>query len=81
MNINDLAIARDLSVEECAAVRGGSDAAFLFGPAQVGPSGGFSFASPMIQVAPQIVTQTDTNVDIASVIASMNTAIAQAKAG
>lgn len=79
MNINDLAIARELSVEECAAVRGGSDTALLFGASQTGQNGGFSFASPMIQVAPQIVTQTDTNVDIATVIASMNTAIGQAK--
>jgi len=80
MNIKDLAIAKELSLEERAAVRGGSNLAFLVGPVQSAQNGGgFSFASPVIQVAPQTVTQTDTTVDIASVIASMNTAISQAK--
>ena len=78
--IKDLAINKDLSSEDLAAVRGGSNLAFLVGPSQNAQNGGgFSFASPVIQVAPQTVTQTDTSVDIASVIASMNTAIGQAK--
>ena len=80
MDIKDLAISKELSLEECAAVRGGMNAAVLFGPSQDAQNGGgFSFASPVIQVAPQTVTQTDTTVDIASVIASMNTGIAQNK--
>jgi hypothetical protein len=80
MNIKDLAVAKELSHEERAAVRGGSNAALLFGPAQYAQNGGgFSFASPVIQVAPQTVTQTDTTVDLASVLASMGTAISQAK--
>jgi hypothetical protein len=80
MNIKDLDLSKELSHEERAAVRGGSNAAFLFGPVQSAQNGsGFNFASPNIQVAPQTVTQTDTTVDIASVIASMNTAIGQAK--
>ena len=78
--IKDLAISKDLNSEDLAAVRGGSNLALLVGPVQnTQNGGGFNFASPNIQVAPQIVTQTDTTVDIASVIASMNTAIGQAK--
>jgi hypothetical protein len=80
MNIKDLAIAKDLSLEERAAVRGGSNFALVAGPAQnVQGNGGFSFASPVVQVAPQTVTQTDTTVDIASVIASAGTTIGQNK--
>lgn len=80
LSIKDLAIAEELNPKARAAVRGGSNAAFLMGPVQYGQNGGgFSFASPVIQVAPQTVTQTDTVVDIASVIASMNTAISHAK--
>ena len=78
--IKDLAINKDLSSEDLAAVRGGSNLAFLVGPSQNAQNGGgFSFASPVIQVAPQTVTQTDTTVNLASVIASMNTALAQTK--
>jgi len=80
LTIKDLAIAKELSHEERAAVRGGSNAALLFGPVQSAQNGGgFSFASPVIQVAPQTVTQTDTTVDIASVVASMGTLIGQTK--
>ncbi len=78
--IKDLEMNKALNNEDLAAVRGGSNLAFLVGPTQSAQNGGgFSFASPVIQVAPQTVTQTDTTVDIASVIASMNTAIGQAK--
>ncbi len=78
--IKDLEMNKALSNEDLAAVRGGSNLALLVGPVQNAQNGGgFNFASPNIQVAPQIVTQTDTSVDIASVIASMNTAIGQAK--
>ncbi len=78
--IKDLEMNKALSNEDLAAVRGGSNLALLVGPVQNSQNGGgFNFASPNIQVAPQIVTQTDTTVDIASVIASMNTAIGQAK--
>jgi len=80
LTIKDLAIAKELSLEERAAVRGGSNVAFLVGPYQSAQNGGgFSLASPVVQVAPQTVTQTDTTVDIATVIASMNTALAQNK--
>ena len=80
LTIKDLAISKELSHEERAAVRGGSNAAVLFGPVQYTQNGGgFNFASPNVQVAPQTVTQTDTTVDITSVLASMNTGVAQAK--
>jgi hypothetical protein len=79
MHITDLDIAKELSQEERAAVRGGAgtNLALLVGPAQVAGNGGFNFASPNIQVAAQIVTQTNTEVDIASVLASLNTGIGQ----
>ena len=80
LSIKDLEIAKELSIEERAAVRGGSNFALLVGPAQGAQNGGgFSLGSPVVQVAPQTVTQTDTTVDIASVVASMNTALAQNK--
>jgi hypothetical protein len=79
MMIKDLEMTKELSREERAAVRGGSNFALLVGPSQAAQNGGFSFASPVVQVAPQTVTQTDTTVDIASVIASANTAILQNK--
>jgi hypothetical protein len=80
LTIKDLAIAKELSHEERAAVRGGSNTALLFGPTQYAQNGGgFNFASPVVQVAPQTVTQTDTTVDIASVVASMGTLIGQTK--
>ncbi|MFM9886846.1 MAG: hypothetical protein ACKVQT_27780 [Burkholderiales bacterium] len=78
--IKDLAISKDLNSEDLAAVRGGSNVAFLVGPTQVAQNGGgFNFGSPNVQVAPQTVTQSDTTVSIASVVASMNTGIAQTK--
>ena len=78
--VKDLEMTKALSREDLAAVRGGSNLALLLGPVQSGQNGGgFSFASPVIQVAPQTVVQTDTTVDIASIIASMNTALSQAK--
>ena len=80
LKIQDLKSTKELSRANLAAVRGGSNFGVLAGPLQFAQNGGgFNFASPNIQVAPQIVTQTDTSVDIASVIASMNTAIGQAK--
>ena len=78
MNINDLAIAKELSIEERAAVRGGSNIAFVAGAGQLGGSG-FSLGSPMIQVAPQSVSQTDTSVSLVDVLASMNTLVGQTK--
>ncbi len=80
LEIKDLNTAKALSHEDLAAVRGGSNFAFLVGPSQNAQNGGgFNFASPVVQVAPQTVTQTDTTVNITSVIASMNTGIAQTK--
>ncbi len=76
--INDHEMNNALSREDLAAVRGGSNDVFAFGPGQ-NVAAGFLFASPVIQVAPQILTLVDTTVDIASVIASMNTALSQAK--
>ena len=77
MMIKDLEMNKALSDKELAGVRGGNtNLALLYGPMQSAPSG-FSFASPVIQVAPQVVTQTNTSVDIASVIASLNTGILQ----
>ena len=80
LKIKDLNTAKALTSEDLAAVRGGSNAAFLLGPVQNSQNGGgFNFASPNVQVAPQTVTQSDTTVDIATVFGSMNTLIAQAK--
>jgi hypothetical protein len=80
LTIKDLAIAKELSLEERAAVRGGSNLALVAGPMQnVQGNNGFSLGSPVVQIAPQTVTQTDTTVDIASVIASANTNLAQNK--
>jgi hypothetical protein len=76
--INDLEMNKALSREDLAAVRGGSNDVFAFGPGQ-NVAAGFIFASPITQVAPQIIVSADTTVDIASVIASMNTALSQAK--
>jgi hypothetical protein len=79
LSIKDLEVSKDLSREERAAVRGGggTNLALVLGPVQVAGNGGFNFASPNTQVAPQTVTQTNTEVDMASVIASANTLIAQ----
>jgi len=77
--IKDLEMTKELSREERAAVRGGSNAAVLFGAVQSAQNGGFSFASPVSQVAPQTVAQNDTTVQIANVLASANTLIEQAK--
>ncbi len=76
--IKDLAMNKALSREDLTAVRGGSNNVLAFGPG-MNVAGGFLFASPITQVAPQIVVTADTTVDIASVIASMNTALSQAK--
>ena len=76
--IKDLEMTKALSHEDLAAVRGGSNNVLAFGPS-MNVAGGFLFASPITQVAPQIVVTADTTVDIASVIASMNTALSQAK--
>ncbi len=80
MEIKDLAVAKELSAEELEAVKGGSNMAFVIGAQQSAGNGGFNFASPNVQIAPQSVTQTDTTVDIATVIASANTGIGQFKA-
>ncbi len=80
MQIKDLEVSKELSAEELEAVKGGSNLAVLMGPVQAAGNGGFNFASPNVQIAPQTVTQTDTTVDIATVIASANTAIGQFKA-
>ena len=91
LKIKDLSTAKDLSSEDLAAVRGGTSAlagpslggsnvAFVVGPTQHAQNGGgFNFASPNVQVAPQTVTQTNTSVDMVSVIGSMNTLIGQSK--
>jgi hypothetical protein len=77
--IKDLEMTKELSREERAAVRGGSNLAILVGPAQIAQNGGFSFASPVSQVAPQNVSQNETNVQLANVLASAGTLIEQAK--
>lgn len=80
LNIEDLACSKELGRAERAAVRGGSNAAFVLGPWQYAQNGGgFSNGSPVAQSAPQTVTQGDTTVDIASVLASMNTGVGQLK--
>ncbi|MFM9886495.1 MAG: hypothetical protein ACKVQT_26000 [Burkholderiales bacterium] len=76
--IKDLEMTKALGREELAAVYGGSNNIMAFGPG-MNVAGGFLFGSPITQVAPQIVVSADTTVDIASVIASMNTALSQAK--
>ena len=79
MEIKDLAVSKELSAEELEAVKGGSNIALVQGPVQMAGNGGFNFASPNVQIAPQTVTQTDTTVDIATVIASAGTLIGQSK--
>ncbi len=79
MEIKDLAVAKELSAEELEAVKGGSNVAFVVGPQQFAGNGGFNFASPNVQIAPQTVTQTDTTVSIATVVASAGTLIEQSK--
>jgi hypothetical protein len=80
LEIKDLNTAKAMTSEDLAAVRGGSNVAILSGATQFAQNGGgFNFASPNVQVAPQTVTQNDTSVDIASVFGSMNTLIAQSK--
>ena len=78
LTIKDLAIAKELSRDEASAVRGGSNVALVFGATQLGGSG-FGIGSPVTQVAPQSVSQTDTTVSLASVLGSMNTLIDQTK--
>jgi len=80
MMIRDLELARELSHEERAAVRGGVTQVGLNvgGPQSVGA--GFLFASPVTQVqGPQINanTSTVTDVDVASILNSAFSGIGQ----
>lgn len=77
--IKDLEMTKELNRAERAAVRGGSNLAILVGGVQNAQNGGFSFASPVSQTAPQTVSQNETNVQIANVLASAGTLIEQAK--
>ena len=78
--IKDLEIAKELSCEERAAVRGGS--IFQFGSMQgvaAQNGGGLNIGSPVIalQVNPQ--TATETTVDLTTVTASLGTLVSQFK--
>jgi hypothetical protein len=78
--IKNLDMTKALRREDLAVLRGGSNLVLAFGPVQdVQNGGGFTFGSPVSQVAPQTVTPTETNVQIASIAASMNTLLSQAK--
>lgn len=79
MQIKDLEVSKELASEDLAEVRGGSNVAMVIGAQQLAGNGGFNFASGNMQVAPQTVTQQDTTVDIASVLASAGTLINQTK--
>jgi hypothetical protein len=80
LKIQDLNNAKELRGAKLAAVRGGSNLAIVQGPLQFAQNGGgFSFGSPVSQVAPQTVTPTETNVAIANVLNSMNIGLAQNK--
>jgi hypothetical protein len=80
MLIKDLEIARELSHEERAELRGGTQAGLnLGGPQSVGA--GFLFASPVTMVqGPQINanTSTNTDVDVASILNSALAGVRQA---
>ncbi|MFN0304096.1 MAG: hypothetical protein ACKVQU_27500 [Burkholderiales bacterium] len=76
--IKDLEVTKSLSREELVAVRGGSNNIFLVGPTQ-NVAGGFLFGSPVTQTAPQTVNANETTVNIATVNASLNTALSQLK--
>jgi hypothetical protein len=81
LTIKDLDIAKELSCEERAAVRGGSIA--QFGSAQLvfaQNGGGLNIGSPVsvAQVNPQ--SASETTVDIATITNSMNTGVFQFKA-
>jgi hypothetical protein len=79
MIVKDLEISKELSHEERAAVRGGTQfGANLGGPQSV--AAGFFFASPVTQVqGPQINlnTSTNTEVDVASILNSAMAGIGQ----
>ena len=75
--IKDLSNAQELSREDLAAVRGGNTNLALVGGATQMAGSGFSFGSPVMQLAPQTVTQTNTSVNLASVFGSAATLIAQ----
>jgi hypothetical protein len=77
--IKDLDLNKELSREERAAVRGGSNFAYVVGSAQVVGPVDVSIGSPNVQNNPQTLTQTDTTVELATVIASANTLIGQSK--
>ncbi len=76
--IKDLEMTKTLSREDLVALRGGSNNIAVAGPMQ-NVVGGFLFGSPVTQVAPQTVNANDTTVNIASIIGSANTFLAQTK--
>ncbi|MFM9886496.1 MAG: hypothetical protein ACKVQT_26005 [Burkholderiales bacterium] len=76
--IKDLEMTKALSREALVALRGGSNNILVAGPVQ-NVAGGFLFGSPVTQVAPQTVNANETTVNIASIIGSANTLLAQAK--
>ncbi|WP_349282628.1 hypothetical protein ABLV49_22735 (plasmid) [Polaromonas hydrogenivorans] len=87
MNIQDLALAQELSRDEQAAVRGGDASntvlALMAGSALVNGGAGVSIGSPVVQANPQsqTITPTATDVDvdtkIANVLQSANTLLGQ----
>ncbi|WP_349282630.1 hypothetical protein ABLV49_22740 (plasmid) [Polaromonas hydrogenivorans] len=87
MNIQDLALAQELSRDEQAAVRGGDASntvlALMAGSALVNGGAGVSIGSPVVQANPQsqTITPTATDVDvdtkIANVLQSANTFLGQ----
>jgi len=79
MIVKDLEISKELSHEERAAVRGGTQIGVNLGGSQ-SVAGGFLFASPVTQVqGPQsnTNTSTETKVDVASILNSAYAGIGQ----
>ncbi len=76
--IKDLEMNKALSREDLVAVRGGSNNIAVVGATQ-NVVGGFLFGSPVTQTAPQTVSANETTVNIASIIGSANTLLAQSK--
>ena len=78
MFIKDLEISKELSGKELSAVRGGGiQSANQFGSVQFVGGGLLSIGSPNVQANPQTLTQTMTDVNVATIIASANVLVPQ----
>jgi len=78
MFIKDLEISKELSGKELSAVRGGGiQSANQFGSLQLVGGSLVSIGSPNVQANPQTLTQTMTDVNVATVVASANVGLFQ----